>query len=49
MEDLSAEQKKHLDDKGIEVIELFDIFLTDGTHLRFNSCGVDLQLLDFVE
>jgi hypothetical protein len=32
-----------------QVIEIYDIFLTDGTHLRFNSSGEDRQFVDFEE
>jgi hypothetical protein len=38
-----------MESKTPEVIEIYDIFLTDGTHLRFNSTSEDRQFVDFVE
>jgi len=49
MEQLSQEYKNEMEKPSPEVIEIFDLFLTDGTHLRFNSSGEDRQFVDFVE
>ncbi len=49
MEDLTPEYEKQMKAQATDIIELFDIFLTDGTHLRFNSANQDIQLIDFEE
>ncbi len=49
MENPSQEYKKQLQEPVLEIIEVYDVFLTDGTHLRFNSSSQDLELVDFVE
>ena len=49
MEELSQEQQEQIRSTQAEVVELYDLFLTDGTHLRFCSAGGDLDCVDFVE
>ena len=49
MENLSNDYQQEQKSSDPEVIEIYDLFLTDGTHLRFNSSSQDLLLVDFVE
>lgn len=47
MEELSPEYEDQMKASATDVIEIFDIFLTDGTHLRFNSSSQDMQFVDY--
>ena len=47
MEELTPEYEKQMQAAATDVIEIFDIFLTDGTHLRFNSSSQDMEFVDF--
>ncbi len=49
MENVSNDYQQEQESRSPEVIEVYDLFLTDGTHLRFNSSSQDLQLVDFEE
>ncbi len=49
METVSNDYQQEQKSSNLEVIEIYDLFLTDGTHLRFNSSSQDLSLVDFVE
>ncbi len=49
MESVSNDYQQEQESRSPEVIEVYDLFLTDGTHLRFNSSSQDLQLVDFEE
>ncbi|MBI5789284.1 MAG: hypothetical protein HZA78_10560 [Candidatus Schekmanbacteria bacterium] len=49
MENLSQDYQTEQKSTQPEVIEVYDLYLTDGTHLRFNSASLDLELVDFEE
>ncbi len=49
MEELSPEYEAQTKATATDVMELFDIFLSDGTHLRFNAGSQDMEFVDFVE
>ncbi len=49
MEELSPEYEDRMKASATDVIEIFDIFLTDGTHMRFNSSSYNMQFVDFEE
>ncbi len=46
MEDLSTDIEAADDNSTIEVVEIYDIFLRDGTHLRYATTQVDTDFLD---
>jgi predicted heme/steroid binding protein len=49
MEQLTQDYKDEMTSRAPQVVEIYDIFLTDGTHLRLNSSGQDMQFVDFEE
>ena len=46
MEDLSIDIEATDDNSTIEVVEIYDILLRDGTHLRYATVQVDSEFLD---
>ncbi len=49
MESTSQDYKAEMENSAPEVIEIYDIFLTDGTHLRYTSYDQDINCVDFEE
>lgn len=48
-EEVSNEFDQEQKSSTPDLIEIYDIFLTDGTHLRFSSDSEDGEYVDFEE
>jgi hypothetical protein len=47
MESQSNEHETEMETADPHVVEIIDVYLTDGRHLRFNSTDQNLQCVDF--
>ncbi|MCP3943221.1 MAG: hypothetical protein GY710_17275 [Desulfobacteraceae bacterium] len=49
MEDVSSEIQEQEESATMKIVEIYDIFLTDGTHLRYCTASTDQKLMDWAE
>jgi hypothetical protein len=49
MEDVSSEIQTTEEGTRMEAVEIYDIFLKDGTHLRYCTASTDQELVDWAE